>query len=339
MRLFLRLPILLSAIMVRCVAVEWQQLPAIPDRHGFAGSFAGVAGGALVVAGGANFPERMPWEGGAKRWHDRVFVLEPGAKAWREAGHLPAASGYGVSIQLDEGVLLIGGGDAKTIHASVRLLRLDPRLRFESWPDLPLPLAMCTGARVGRMVYVAGGLDRLDASRAQRVFLALDLDHPSAGWKPLEPWPGPERVLATAGALQGSFCLVSGARLVAGADGKPAREWLRDAYAYIPGRGWRQLPDSPRCAVGAPAPAPEIGGALWVLGGDDGAQVNAAPSSHRGFCRDIMAFDFVTNAWTRVGEMPFAQVTTPAVVWQGQLVVPGGERLPGIRSTEVWAAR
>lgn len=334
-----RLFVLLTAIIARCAAVEWQQLPSIPDRHGFAGSFAGVAGGALVVAGGANFPDRLPWEGGAKRWHDRVFVLEPGAKAWSEAGPLPVALAYGVSVQLDEGVLLIGGGDLKGIYASVRLLRRDPQLRFESWPDLPLPLAMCTGARVGRTVYVAGGIDRPDASGAQRVFLALDLDHPTAGWKRLEPWPGPERILATAGALQGSFCLVSGARLVAGADGKPVREWLRDAYAYIPGRGWRQLPDLPRVAVGAPAPAPEVGGALWVLGGDDGAQANAIPSSHRGFCRDILAFDFVSNAWTKAGEIPFALVTTPAAVWQGRVVVPGGERLPGIRSTQVWAGK
>src|SRR5262245_23532811 len=35
----------------------WTQLPPLPDREGFAGAFAGVTGGALIVAGGANFPD------------------------------------------------------------------------------------------------------------------------------------------------------------------------------------------------------------------------------------------------------------------------------------------
>src|SRR4051812_42894769 len=82
-------------------APDWQPLPSLPDREGFAGSYAGASGGALLVAGGANFPGKRPWEGGEKSWYDRTFVLEAGAKAWREAGKLPAAGGYGVSITLD----------------------------------------------------------------------------------------------------------------------------------------------------------------------------------------------------------------------------------------------
>src|ERR1043166_8747887 len=34
--------------------LQWQKLPPIPDAEGFAGAFAGVSGGALIVAGGAN---------------------------------------------------------------------------------------------------------------------------------------------------------------------------------------------------------------------------------------------------------------------------------------------
>lgn len=37
-----------------------QPLPAINDPIGFAGSFAGVSNGTLLVAGGASFPERPP---------------------------------------------------------------------------------------------------------------------------------------------------------------------------------------------------------------------------------------------------------------------------------------
>ena len=47
-------------------ALHWSALPPLPDAHGFGGPYAGVSGGALLVAGGANFPDATPWENGAK---------------------------------------------------------------------------------------------------------------------------------------------------------------------------------------------------------------------------------------------------------------------------------
>jgi N-acetylneuraminate epimerase len=327
--------------------LDWKPLPPIPDREGFAGSFAGTVGGALFVVGGANFPEKRPWEGGAKVWYDRIFLLEPGATAspapgagaWREAGKLPAPNGYGVSVQLDDGLLLIGGGDAKRNFSEVWLARAEGRgVNFSAWPSLPKPLAMAAGARVGQTVFVAGGLDRPDAPQAQRAFFALDLENPRGGWRELESWPGPERMLATAGASDGSFFLFSGAKLVAGADGKPSREWLPDAYRYTPGSGWKRLADLPRVAVAAPSPAAVVDGKLIVVGGDDGVQVNVAPTAHQGFPREMLVYDPKTDAWTRVGEVPFSLVTTTSVVWRGSYVIPGGEQRPGVRSPAVWAA-
>ena len=55
--------------------LEWSELKPLPDEFGFAGPFAGTSGGALIVAGGANFPDGYPWDGGKKVYHDRIFVL------------------------------------------------------------------------------------------------------------------------------------------------------------------------------------------------------------------------------------------------------------------------
>ena len=55
--------------------MKWEPLPSLPEPLGYAGSFSGVGRGALLVAGGANFPDRPPWEGGTKTWTDRVFLL------------------------------------------------------------------------------------------------------------------------------------------------------------------------------------------------------------------------------------------------------------------------
>jgi N-acetylneuraminic acid mutarotase len=189
-----------------------------------------------------------------------VFALEPGSPAWRDAGRLPCANGYGVSVNIEDGFVLIGGGDAKRNFAEVWLARWNGRtVKFEAWPALPKPLAMCGGACAGRTVYVAGGLDRPDATQAQKVFFSLDLDHVKAGWRELPPWPGSERMLATAGAIGTSFYLFSGARLVAGGDGKTTREWLRDAFRFTPGAGWKAPRGSPSCGCGR-ASAFAVGG-------------------------------------------------------------------------------
>ncbi len=320
-------------------ALVWRELPALPDAEGFAGSFAGTAQGALLVAGGANFPGKRPWEGGTKIWHDRLFVLPAGASAWLPAGCLPAANGYGISLTLDVGVLLVGGGDAERNFAEVWLARWDGTgVRFTAWPSLPRPMAMAAGAQVGRLVFVAGGLDRPDAGTAQKIFLTLDLDRVAAGWRELPAWPGEERFLAVAGAHEGAFYLFGGARLVPAADGKAQRAWLRDAWCYRAESGWKRLADLPRVSVAAPSPAPVAAGRLLVLGGDDGAQVSTAPTEHRGFPRDTLAYDPRSDRWTRAGDVPFSLVTTPLAPGGDGIVVPGGEARPGVRSPKVWTA-
>lgn len=320
-------------------AFDWRSLPALPDREGFAGSYAGETGGALLVAGGANFPGKRPWEGGTKVWYDQVFALEPGARNWRLAGRLPQAGGYGVSASVSEGFVLAGGGDARHNFREVWLARWNGNeVVFEPLPALPLPLSQSAGALVGRTLYIAGGLNRPEDTQAQRALYALDFDRLESGWRRLDDCPGPERILATAGGAGGFFYLLGGARLVSDSSGKPQREWLRDAWRYASGTGWKRLAALPRSAVAAPSPAPFIEGRLLVLGGDDGTQAATAPTEHRGFPRGILAYDPVSDCWAPSGELPFSLVTTPAVLWQGSIVVPGGEARPGIRSPQVWAS-
>ncbi len=316
---------------------HWKKLPSIPDREGFAGSFAGVSGGALIVAGGANFPDKRPWEGGTKVWYDSVFVLEKPDGAWRFAGKLPRPLGYGVSVTTKDGIVCAGGSNAQGHHADVFLLSWrNAKLATVPLPSLPRPCANMSGALVGNTLCVAGGIATPDATTALKTFWALDLNNAKSGWRELEPWPGRERMLATAGACAGSFFLFSGAALRAGADGKPVREWLQDAYRYTPGQGWKRITDLPRVSVAAPSPAPVVNGTLLVLGGDTGTQVNTSPTEHKGFPRDVLAYDAKSDAWRVAGEVPFSLVTTTAVEWNGCIVVPGGEARPGVRSPEVW---
>jgi N-acetylneuraminate epimerase len=208
-------------------ALEWSQLPKLPDREGFAAMFAGVSNDTLFVAGGANFPDKRPWEGGAKVWYDDVWALEKPDGAWRKVGKLPKALGYGASVTWKDEVVCVGGGNTEGHHADVFSLRAEgQRVTVKPYPRLPRPCANLCGALVGSTLFIAGGIEKPDAVKALRTFWSLDLSEANASWRELEPWPGKERMLATAGALDGAFYLFSGAALRAGADGKPEREWL-----------------------------------------------------------------------------------------------------------------
>jgi N-acetylneuraminate epimerase len=321
--------------------LRWSRLLPIPDREGFAFPFAGISNGALLVAGGANFPGKKPWEGGTKRWYDTVYILERPDGDWKIAGKLPRPIGYGVSITTADGILCLGGSDQDRHYADCFQMQWNGREpMFKTLPALPKPCANSCGALVNNVVYVAGGIDNPNATKALKTFWALDLNDTSDGWHALETWPGSERMLATAGALDGSFYLCSGTALAVDTDGKPVRRWLRDAYRYSPGRGWTKLADLPRVAVAAPTPALQLGSSkLLIIGGDDGSQVSTPPTEHRGFPRDILGYDTTTDVWTTLASVPFSLVTTPAVNWNGNIIIPGGETRPGIRSPDVYSGQ
>jgi N-acetylneuraminate epimerase len=317
--------------------LKWSQLPPLPDRLGVAGAFAGQSGGTLLVAGGANFPDKMPWEGGQKVWHDSVYGLDKTNGAWQLAGKLPRPLGYGVSLTTQRGVLCIGGSDAERHHAEVFPLRYEQgKLTTESLPSLPLPLANGAGALVGELACVSGGSEKPGEQSALNRFFALDLQRTAAGWREVEPCPGEARILAAAAAWQGSFYLVGGTALRP-SNGAVKRNYLRDAWRFTPGKGWAQLPDLPRPCVAAPSPAPVTGSRLLLVGGDDGSLTGFQPlDQHPGFPRRILALDLAQGRWTEWDGLPAARATLPAVQWNGIFVLPSGEMRPGVRSPEVW---
>jgi N-acetylneuraminic acid mutarotase len=235
-------------------------------------------------------------------------------------------------------VICIGGSDSQRHYAEVFSLSWSRgKIHTTDLPSLPKPCANMCGAILGNKIYIAGGLENPDSTNALKIFWSFNLKKPEAGWRELEPWPGPERMLAVAGAMNGKFYIFGGADLKKGVDGKLVREWLRDAYCFTPGKGWKRIADLPRAAVAAPSPAPILDNSLLVLGGDDGSQVDTPPTEHRGFPHDILAYEIKTDSWKKIGEMPFALVTTPSANLNERIIIPGGEARPGIRSANVWA--
>ena len=333
--------------------LKWGNLPPLPDPVGFAGPFVGVSHDALIVAGGANFPDARPWDGGEKVWHDRIFVLPSPDGQWIETPtRLPRALAYGVSVTTDQGVLCAGGSDSQRHYADVFLLKWNPQRRdieIVELPDLPAARAMATGCQYQGKAYVIGGLESPDATDTCDEVWHLDPSNPTATWEAIPSLPSP-RMLAVAGVQDGGLYVLSGVDLHASEDGSAVREYLTDGFRWSGEGGWTEIAKAPKPFAAAPYPAPALGGShLLLLGGDDGQladRVSELRDDHPGFSPEAWAYHTVTDTWTKLASIPADQqdgadlnlkspVTTIAVSWHGKLVIPSGEVRPAVRTSQV----
>ncbi|GAA5221526.1 sodium:solute symporter family transporter [Membranihabitans marinus] len=344
------LSLLILLISLSCVwsqsnTLSVKELSAIPDQEGFAGMFAGVSNGALLCMGGANFPEAKPWEGGEKKWYDNIYVLEDKEGQWTLVNEsLPRPLAYGVAVNYQNEVIVIGGSNADGHYGDVFALQyVDGRISVDdNYPRLPIPLANMAGALVGDEIFVAGGLSS-PTGRPEKVFYRLDLskNQEELAWEKLEPWPGAARMLAVSASKDGLFYLFSGIDVTAADKASGGRTMLKDAYVFDPATAeWDTLSDLPRSVAAGPNPAPIMGQNHIIFAGglDEATAAHTDPASHPGFKEEILAYNTLSKTYVKVGDMPSggSRVTLPSTQWAGDWVIPNGESGPGVRSSKVY---
>ena len=102
---------------------------------------------------------------------------------------------------------------------------------------------------------------------------------------------------------------------------------------------WRRRADVPHAVMAGTGAA--IGQShIFVLSGDDGAlmaRTDELELEHPGFPKRVLAYHTITDTWIEAGASPANQVTTPAVVWGGKVILASGETKPRVRTPAVWA--
>jgi cyclically-permuted mutarotase family protein len=264
--------------------IKWDELPALPPspgqsrQAGLAGPFAGAQGDVLFVGGGANFPDKAPWEGGTKAWWSDLFVLERhagGRAQWVADKHfkLPRPIAYGMSFSTPDGVICAGGCDAAQCYRDVFQLSWNAATRevvTTPLPPLPAPLGFHFGAMVGQTIFVAGGQQTMKDAVPSSAFFALDLSQRGRPdkfrWETLPAWPGPPRIVPVAAASGGKFYLFGGRDFHAG---RPT-DMLTDAYVLDPAvRSWKKIAGLPLGVMaGTAMTAPD--GEILIFSGDRG---------------------------------------------------------------------
>ena len=311
--------------------IRWDTSLSLPQLDGtpnigIAGVFSGRIDGKLLIAGGANFPDRTPEANGEKRYHQDLYLYDA-SRGWqviRDA--LPAPRAYGISVTLPEGVLCIGGCDASDCTDQVSLLTLDgDRPRFTPWPSLPRPLANAAGALVGHRIYVAGGIEQVGGgTAATRNFFMLDLHDRGRGWQELPPWPGPARAFAVAASQSDGFdnCFY----LFSGRDFSGDSPWTvhKDGYRYNPRLGsWDRLEGEFPVMAGTAAPFGT--NHILLIGGRNGTNSDD---------RMLRLYHTITETLTEVPvsdeiDLP---VTTNVLPDDDGILITSGEIRPGVRT-------
>ena len=318
--------------------IQWDNCLVLPssagmDRNiGVAGAFAGMAAEKLVVAGGANFPDGAPWDGGIKAWWSTLWMFDTVSEEWSvREDFLPSPRGYGFSAQLDDGVLFIGGCDADNCFSDCVYVTCrdgEPAASTEAFPPLPVPSANCAGAVLGGKIYIAGG-NETPSGASTGHFLVLDTGDRAAGWQELPSWPGPARGYAVCTAQGGRIYLFSGRSY--GPDAEAVMH--TDGYCYDPdSAAWTILPGSfPFMAGNAVA---VDGGRILFLGGV--AEILPTGPGHPGFSRDVYSYDTATGELGLLGSSPFPIAVTAPVVRTGNTFrTISGEVRPGVRTPNI----
>lgn len=358
-------------------AMRWKTAAELPPLNGqakslgFAGPVTGITGNKLIIAGGANFPDSMPWLGGKKKYYDEVYILQKRAGnkfSWLATKplHLKQKLAYSGNITTPDGIVCVGG-ETDTGHTNeVFLLQWDVEkkdISIKALPSLPVELANMAVTNIGKTIYVAGGED---GQKASDTFFELDMSASMPQWETLPALPiaMSHSVAVTQSNGENQCVYVIGGRTKAASG---LSDLHNTVFCYDPKRNsWKQLSsisDGKKTTNMSAATAVAFGETgILLMGGDKGTifhqietfNENIAVAkteqerqrlqtekiqllnNHPGFSRDVLAYNTIKDCWTKIGELPgFGPVTTTAIKWNDAIFIPSGEIKPGRRTPEI----
>lgn len=359
------------------LTINWETLSVIPpkkeqtEQPGLAGAFIGVHNDALLIAGGANFPNGPAWEGGTKVYHSDIYVLEKDGATYQwltnKTLSLPNKIAYGLTVSTEQGLVCLGGMNNTQTFDKAFILKWNKDLQttaIQDLPPIPVRVANLTGGKIGNYIYAAAST----AGNGKKYFWRLNLKDPQS-WETLPVWEGAARTHAI-GVVQNSgetdcFYLMKGRYAKDGIS-----ELYNDGFYYNPiNNQWSSIQiekdsDQKNVSLSAGTALPVGANHIFLFGGADGKLLNVLErfaqdiaeerdtlirqnliaerdkilKNHPGFTKDIYAYHTITQTLTKVGTLPKgSQVTTTAIKWDDQYLISTGEISPCIRTPDILA--
>ncbi len=352
--------------------VKWTTIAQLPNADGkpsfgFAGAINGFYNEALIVAGGANFPDKMPWEQGKKHYSKQIQVLQKLGGNWQWNSHvkveLPEAIAYCGNTVTPLGIVYAGGENEQGLSNKAYLLKWDPtthKITTKNLPNLPIAVSNLGLTSIGNTVYAVGG-DELTNSVNQ--FLYIDLKSTEPKWITLPHLPVALANAVVVAQYKGNemFVYVIGGR---SKNKNGISDLHHSTFAFDTKlRSWKSLASisNGKNTTNLSAAAGIAMGKNHILipGSDDGkvfhqielylhqislakteadrailiAKKNELVIQHKGFNKGVLWYNTLTNKWIKISELPFlAPVTTTATKYGNLIILSNGEIKPGIRT-------
>lgn len=355
-------------------AITWNiagELPPLSGQLnslGVAGPVTGVHSNVMFIAGGANFPDSMPWQGGKKKYYSDIYVYKrTGSHVTRLVNELklPENIAYSANCSTSKGLVYAGGENETGISDRVFLLQWDKTTKsvvIKSLPNLPVAITNASAASVKNTVYVAGGESTDSVSDK---CWSIDLNNTNEGWKELPSVPKPvSHAVFIASQTNGvlKLYLVGGRRKIP--------QSISDLYSSVYEfnglkNQWNELEPLPY-SLSAGTGVAASSDCIVLFGGDRGttfhkvekyiADINRAANqsekerliqeknqllaAHPGFSKEVLLYNINTGKCKTAGIIPYqTPVTTTAFWWDNVVVIPGGEIKAGVRTSQILMAR
>ncbi len=353
------------------MSLSWSNLPQLsdkdfPDNHpGLAGALIGFSNDNLLIAGGSNFLDALPWNGGTKSYHKAIYTYNTAVKgsSWKKWNVvLPQNLGYSACVTVGNQIISVGGENETGKVNNVYSIEVGDTLTINELLAFPVKITNASTANINRQIYVVGGItDNETSSKLYR----LDLKQTDKGWEALQDIP---KAFANGVVVAQNDGNEEAIYVLGGRDKKgELTTFFDDVWKYLPSKNSWELVSAISNGNATIPLAAGVGAAygnqhILLFSGDDGekynktegfinaankeedlekkAQINKAKiehlTSHPGFSKDVLAFNTIDKKWQKIGEIPQpAPVTTVLVKNNDTFFIANGEIKPGIRTPQV----
>lgn len=346
------------------LALDWEVASTLPntsnnENHiGVAAPIVGVLDKKLVVAGGANFPNGMPWDGGAKTYQKEVYIYDidnNGTIKYAKTLAFGDSLAYASNVSYQNKIYSVGGERNGIATADVFTYYLEgDQLKRQALTRLPIALTNGASTIVDNKLYFVGG-ENADLV-SDRIFV-LDLNDLEQGWKDFAVLPKALSHTIVTHDNQESLLIIGGRKRNENAASDIYREVYTLNTLTKELSSLAELPEPLAAGTGA-----FYKGDLYVFGGDNGSTFNEVERiiaainlshdkdqkdelitkkniiqrSHPGFPKRVWRMNMKENNWqpssALVGDSP---VTTTAVLYGNTVIIPSGEIKAGVRTNQI----
>lgn len=361
-----------SAQKSKVKSIEWDIDGVLPSTNGkslgYAGPVVGVSNNVLIVGGGSNFPDSPPWLGGRKKYYNGLYVFKKDDRdslILFKSFKLPFSLAYSANVSTSRGIVVAGGENENGISNKALLIEWDEAkqdISIEYLSDLPFGLTNASVTVDNHKVYVAGGEKENEVSDH---FLSLDLTDINAGWQNLPSLPKPisHAVMAVqSNGIDNCVYVIGGRKKNANS---PSDLYSSNFQFDLKTNEWKEKKSLPYVLSAGTGVA--LGkNAILLFGGDNGATFHKTEeiifainketdevkkdqltkekikvqSTHPGFCKQVLLYNAEKDEWKPAGCISYdSPVTTTAVKWNGEVIIPGGEIRAGVRTPQILSAK